>query len=64
MSQTCPATSRKNPAKAIHLKCLDCSGTGAANLLFNKPFADFEEDAHADSWARDCGSRAAAGNDL
>ena len=50
------------PVKAIVAKGRS-SGTGAANLLFNKPFADFEEDAHADSWARNCGG-AAVGFDL
>ena len=32
MSQTCPATSRKNPVKAIRLKCLDCSGGSSAEV--------------------------------
>lgn len=32
MSQTCPETSRKNPVKAIRLKCLDCSGGSSAEV--------------------------------
>ena len=32
MSPTCPATSRKNPVKAIRLKCLDCSGGSSAEV--------------------------------
>ena len=32
MSQTCPTTSRKNPVKAIRLKCLDCSGGSSAEV--------------------------------
>lgn len=50
------------PVRAIVAKGRS-SGTGAANLLFNKPFADFEEDAHSDAWAMKCGMQA-AGNDL
>lgn len=51
------------PVKAIVAKGRS-SGTGTANLLFNKPFADFEEDVHTDAWAKNCGGRPAAGNDL
>lgn len=51
------------PVRAIVAKGRS-SGTGAANLIFNKPFSDFEEDTHADSWAANCGQMAAAGNDL
>lgn len=32
MSQTCPETSRKNPVKAIRLKCLDCSGGSSTEV--------------------------------
>lgn len=32
MDQTCPETSRKNPVKAIRLKCLDCSGGSSAEV--------------------------------
>ena len=28
----CPATSRRNPVKAIRLKCLDCSGGSASEV--------------------------------
>ena len=28
----CPATSRKNPVKAIRLKCLDCSGGSSTEV--------------------------------
>ena len=32
MSQSCPETSRKNPVKAIRLKCLDCSGGSSSEV--------------------------------
>lgn len=51
------------PVQAIVAKGRS-SGTGAANLIFNKPFSDFEEDIHADRWAASCGQMAAAENDL
>lgn len=41
----------KMPVKAIVAKGRS-SGTGVANLLFDKPFADFTEDTHAEAWAR------------
>ena len=52
------------PVRAIVAKGRS-SGTGAANLLFDKPFSDFVEDTHADEWAaKTSGQYAAAGNDL
>lgn len=52
------------PVRAIVAKGRS-SGTGAANLLFDKPFSDFVEDTHADDWAaKTSGQYAAAGNDL
>ena len=51
------------PVQAIVAKGRS-SGTGAANLIFNKPFSDFEEDIHADRWAASCGQMAAAEHDL
>lgn len=52
----------KMPVRAIVAKGRS-SGTGAANLIFDKPFADFVEDAHAEAWVRGEYS-ANAGNDL
>lgn len=51
------------PVRAIVAKGRSC-GTGSADLLFNKPLADFEQDDNAEARAAHTGRMASAGNDL